>query len=270
MSVIFDSIASTYEAAAVIPHILGTKLLTRLDVFQFQPHTLLDAGCGTGYELRMLQKRYPKAKCVGLDYSQTMLHQSRYHQRWWQKSPLLVCSDMQQLPFPHQQFDLIYANLSLLWLQNFKQGLLELQRVLKPQGLLLLTMLGPDTFKELKATNIMSNSKPYPWAFRDLHDIGDVLSAAKFTDIVMDVEYLEARYASSRQFQTEIQQLGFHHLLPHHDWTTVQNACSETQKNTAITWEIIYGQAWGSKLPPEHHHSAEISLPIRRLRRFTV
>lgn len=48
-----------------------------------QPHRILEVGCGTGYNLRLLARRFPKARLTGLDVSSHMIERAARATKAW-------------------------------------------------------------------------------------------------------------------------------------------------------------------------------------------
>ena len=82
-----------------------------------------------------------------------------------------MCADAEKLPLRNQTVDLIFANFLLPWHNDFTVLLREWKRVLRPDGLLMLTALGPDTLREWRGTFAEAHLP----LLVDMHDIGDVL-----------------------------------------------------------------------------------------------
>ena len=95
------------------------------------------------------------------------------------------------LPFPGGAFDLIWSNLALHWHSRPDAVLPEWQRVLRVNGLLMFSTLGPDTLRELRAACADAEAAlgTPPAArvidFVDMHD-GDMLVESGFEIPVME------------------------------------------------------------------------------------
>src|SRR5436853_3753142 len=91
----------------------------------------LDLGCGAGLNLDHLSQY---AEPVGTDFSEEALRfcRARGHKR-------LCKADAAQLPFRDKQFDLITALAVIEHLDSDVTALKELQRTLKPGGLLIIS-----------------------------------------------------------------------------------------------------------------------------------
>jgi NADH dehydrogenase [ubiquinone] 1 alpha subcomplex assembly factor 5 len=56
----------------------------------------------------------------------------------------------QELPFADDTYDLVLSNLSLHWVNDLPAALLQIKRVLKPDGAFVASILGGDTLQELR------------------------------------------------------------------------------------------------------------------------
>jgi len=104
----------------------------------------LDLCCGTGDLARALARR--GLRVVGLDFNSPMLAvaQRRLSSNAF-LSAWLVRGDALQMPFPANCFDCVTVGYGLRNLSDLEQGLLEVQRVLRPGGRLMALDFGkPD------------------------------------------------------------------------------------------------------------------------------
>src|SRR5437868_2105220 len=56
---------------------IAERMLERLALVKVQPTQVLDAGCGAGEDLPVLEKRFPAAQIIGLDAAPAMLAQAK-------------------------------------------------------------------------------------------------------------------------------------------------------------------------------------------------
>ncbi|MFL6658326.1 MAG: class I SAM-dependent methyltransferase, partial [Massilia sp.] len=56
---------------------IASRMHERLGLVKIAPHRVLDAGCGSGPDLALLQKDYPAAHIVGIDAAPAMLDAAR-------------------------------------------------------------------------------------------------------------------------------------------------------------------------------------------------
>jgi demethylmenaquinone methyltransferase/2-methoxy-6-polyprenyl-1,4-benzoquinol methylase len=92
---------------------------------------VLDVCCGTGDLALALQGRGPSASVFASDFSHPMLVAARR-----KRSPALFEADALQLPTPDARFDLATIAFGFRNLTNYRGGLMELRRILKPGGTL--------------------------------------------------------------------------------------------------------------------------------------
>jgi len=153
----FGKAASTYDSAARLQRQTGERLLERLDEQGLQPHRIADLGCGTGLFTGMLRHRYPGAACIGLDLAEGMLHycQARSSERGTtsakQAGCTWLCGDAEQLPFADRSLDLVFSNFTFQWCQQPDSLFAEIDRVLRPGGVLAFSTIGPGSLRELRA-----------------------------------------------------------------------------------------------------------------------
>ncbi len=151
----FSTAAATYDSAAVLAREVGARMAQRLDLVKIAPQRVADIGCATGDGIRELQRRYPKAQPLALDYALPMLHAVRRAtprlQRLMRRGPSLLNADVKSLPLAANSLGLVWSNLMLHWLDDPLPAFRELQRVLEVGGLLCFATLGPDTLKEVRA-----------------------------------------------------------------------------------------------------------------------
>ena len=126
------------------------KLKNVLALINDHPNSILDVGCASGWFLAQMSKRFPKAKCTGVDaYSQAIIYGRKKY-----KSIRLIESDAHNLPFADDSFDLIVCTEVLEHVLNPKGVLGEMLRVLKKQGTAII---------EMDTGNLLFNTVWFVW-----------------------------------------------------------------------------------------------------------
>ena len=69
-------------------------------------------------------------RCTGIDPTQRLIQ----HARERDQSSHYVNGRAEELPFPNESFDLVIAYLSLIDINDFRDGIREMSRVLCPGG----------------------------------------------------------------------------------------------------------------------------------------
>ena len=271
----FDKAANTYDPVAVLQQRVGEALLDRLQGIRCSPQTILDLGCGTGYFETFLKKLYPAAKIIGLDKSNGMLVHAQAKEKEYQLTDIhWVGGCAENLPFSDHSFELVYSNLMLHWSNDFSKSLKEIRRILKPEGLLLFSMVGPDTLQELRYCWRTIDDQPHVHLFVDMHDLGDNLLQTPFVDPVMDVEYFTLLYSEALDLMKELKKLGVQNTARDRQRGLTSKGtlkkliqayeCFRSQEGKLpATWEIIYGHAWAEeKKPKKQNDFSEIKIPL--------
>jgi len=252
----FARAASTYERHDALQREVESRLIDSLDYYEGQPQRVLDIGCGTGRGTALLKKRWRDAEVIALDVSLPMLREARRHRGWW-KPYQRVCADGQALPFPDRSMDVVYSNLCLQWCEAPRPLLAECARVLKPDGFMVASTLGPDTLSELRAAWAVADAtQAHVGRFFDLHDVGDAALAAGLKDPVLDVDHITLEYAGVRDLLADLKGLGAtnadrerpHALTGKVRFKTMLDAYETHRRNGRIpaTWEVVTLHAWGA------------------------
>lgn len=107
-----------------------------LDYLDPQPgERILDCGCGAGFYLMAIGK-LRQVRLVGLDGDPARLRQAQLEQ----VPAALVRSDIQRLPFAGESFDKVLMSEVLEHLPDDRAALREIHRILKPGGVLALSV----------------------------------------------------------------------------------------------------------------------------------
>ncbi len=250
----FARAAASYDSAAVLARETGSRMDARLDYVKLAPTWLADIGCATGDGVRLLQRRYPDAQALAIDFARPILEavaaRTPLIQRLRRRAPRLVNADVRALPLASGSLGLAWSNLMLHWADDPQAAFAELLRVLEVGGLLMFAMLGPDTLKELREACRSAGIEPPLRNFLDMHDVGDMLLASGFADPVMDMEIIELSYRSPRGLLADQRHLGVRNALlgrlPWRQWREVFKALEARRRDgrLAVSFEVVYGHAW--------------------------
>jgi malonyl-CoA O-methyltransferase len=255
----FNRAAASYDASAVLQREVCMRMLERLEYIKLRPERMLDAGSGTGWGTRRLAQRYPDAQMIALDIAGSMLQTARGSYGWWQKlfggsKQMQVCGDIEALPLAANSVGMVWSNLTVQWCNDLPATFAELHRVLKVDGLLMFSTLGPDTLKELRRSFNGVDRHNHLNRFTDMHDIGDMLVHSGFAEPVMDMEYFTLTYADVRGVLQDLKSIGAHNatagrgrgLMGKNAWARLVENYERLRSNGKLpaTFEVVYGHAW--------------------------
>ncbi len=244
---------------------IADRMLQKLDIVKLEVKDALIIPDFPGAHARFLTKRFPgirfhsapEAELTGFDLLKFRI--ARLWNSGLQSAPLISLDNYKKsgrIDLPDNSVELIFSVLFMQDLPDPKHFLQECWRVLKEGGLLTFSYLGPDTAKELRAEGLpqqLSLKKlASPW---DMHDMGDALLGERFSDPVMDMEFLNLDYVSDAVLVTDAKALN---LLD----ADGQNSALSIQLPKKLTLELVYGHAWalGKHLAKAQDHVAYIDL----------
>lgn len=254
----FDRAARSYDAAAVLQKEVRSRMLERLDYIRIEPNRILDAGAGTGHASSALAEKYKHSHIVALDIALGMLRLIAAADPWWRRflpqRRSCVCADIESLPIQSDSMDLVWSNLAIQWCNDPDQVFGEMARILRPEGLLMFSTLGPDTLKELREAGAADPGHVHVSRFIDMHDIGDALVRAGFSAPVMDVEHFVLTYDDVLGVMRDLKAIGARNAAEGRPRglegkgflarLTQRYEQFRQQGKLPATFEVVYGHAW--------------------------
>jgi malonyl-CoA O-methyltransferase len=200
----FDRAAITYDGAAVVQRRVCDRLLDELQALQHGEHELthiLDAGCGTGYGARLLRSRWPSTHITGVDFAPAMLEIAS------QATDACFAADIEKLPFEDRRFDLWWSSLTIQWC-NTHAVFGEAARVLRADGWLALSTLGPDTFHELRTAFASVDQHRHTLPFSEPEEVSDALRSTGFANITQLRERHTVHYPDLKTLLRAVKAIG--------------------------------------------------------------
>lgn len=130
-----------------------------------------------------------------------------------------VAASEEALPFAAASFDLVVSGLSLQFVNDLPGALIQIRRILKPDGLLLAALFGGDTLRELREAwfvaeeEITGGASPRVAPFADVRDLGGLLQRAGFALPVADSDTVRVTYATPLELMREVKGMGASNML---------------------------------------------------------
>ena len=194
----FERAAPTYDSAAAIQRRICDRLLDALPPLTVT--RLLDAGCGTGYALPLLMKRFPQAQAIGLDLSPAMLQRIA--------APCCrIAGDLEHLPLAAASLDLYWSSLAVQWC-DLPAALREARRLVRPGGALALASLGPETFGELRQAFADVDEYRHTLAFHSAEEVRIMASEAGLAAIDVQRRTELAHYSDFKSLLRSVKAVG--------------------------------------------------------------
>ena len=263
----FSRAAHSYDAAATLQHDVEARLLESLAYYEARaqgdklPQVVVDLGCGPARAAAAMRERWPQARVLAIDHALAMLQQAKRPRSWWPRRPAVdrICADARALPLADASVDVLFCNLCLQWVDDLPAAFAGFRRVLKPRGLLLASIFGPDTLHELRAAFAQGDAAQHVSPFTDMAQFGDALIRAGFRDPVLDRDEVVHGYADLPTLMRELRALGATNALQSRRRTltgrrrfaaaaTAYEPLRRADGSLPATWETITAMAWA----PEH------------------
>ena len=222
----------------------------------------------------LVEQRYPQARSVLVEPVPAREQAARdaLGRRWWQLGGPRreIVAD----PGPGS-VQMLWANMALHFEPDPQALMVRWHRALAIDGFVMFSCLGPDTARELRAMYAALGWPPAGSEFTDMHDWGDMLVAAGFSEPVMDMERLTLTWDSPQRMLAELRELGAN-LHPHRfaalratGWrrtleTELGQRLRDAEGRLALTFEVVYGHAL--KPAPRVRMQGETALPVDDLR----
>jgi SAM-dependent methyltransferase len=125
-----------------------------------------------------------------------------------------IAGDEELLPFADEKFDLIVSALSLQWVNDLPGTLVQIRRILKPDGLLLAALIGGESLNELRASfaaaeaELTGGASPRVSPFVEVRSLGALLQRAGYALPVVDSDRHIVRYRDPFKLFSDLRRMG--------------------------------------------------------------
>ena len=184
---------------------VADRLVERLDDVGRQFRIALDLGCHNGAVSRALICRPGIERVVSADPSAGFVLRGR---------GIRIAADPELVPFREKSFDLVVSALALHWVGDLPGALIQLRRILKPDGLFLAAMLGGRTLAELRTALFEAELaeeggvSPRVSPSAELGDVAALLLRTNFVMPVADAETITVTYPDALALMRDVRGMG--------------------------------------------------------------
>jgi NADH dehydrogenase [ubiquinone] 1 alpha subcomplex assembly factor 5 len=189
---------------------IGEDFAERLAVVRRPFPVVADIGAHHGVIGRALKGTSGLEQLISLENTPGLLSQC---------DGIRVQGHPEALPLAPESLDLAVSALSLHLTNDVPGALVQIRRALKPDGLLMASLLGGVTLHELREAWLIAESEisggvsPRVAPFADVRDLGGLLQRAGFALPVVDSETLTVTYATPLALMQEIKAMGASNML---------------------------------------------------------
>jgi SAM-dependent methyltransferase len=205
-----DRAARDWDRQAFLKREISERLVERLDDVRRSFALALDLGCHGDEVAMALSDRKMIGQLVRSDLGLAFARRA---------GGRAVVADEEALPFAPQSFDLVLSAMSLHWVNDLPGTLIQIGRMLRPDGLFLGAMLGGGTLWQLRQALAAAESEiegglsPRVSPFADLRDAAGLLQRAGFALPVADGETIEVDYESALALMRDLGAMGEGNLV---------------------------------------------------------
>ena len=227
-----DRAARGWDRQAFLKREIAERLVERLDDVRRSFALALDLGCHGDEVAAALGERTTVGQLLRSDLGLAFARRAG--------GPAVV-ADEEALPFAPQSFDLVLSAMSLHWVNDLPGTLIQIGRILKPDGLFLGAMLGGGTLWQLRQALAAAESEiegglsPRVSPFADLRDAAGLLQRAGFALPVADGETIEVDYESALALMRDLGAMGEGNLV-------VERRRGMARRATLLRAAEIYGE----------------------------
>jgi len=205
-----ERVARAWDGHAFLKREIAERLVERLGDVRRSFALALDLGCHGDEIATALGNRTTVGHLIRSDLGQSFARRAG--------GPAVV-ADEEALPFAAASFDLVMSAMNLHWVNDLPGTLIQIGRVLKPDGLFLGAMLGGGTLWQLRQALAAAESEiegglsPRVSPFADLRDAAGLLQRAGFALPVADGETIDVEYESALALMRDLGAMGEGNLV---------------------------------------------------------
>jgi ubiquinone/menaquinone biosynthesis C-methylase UbiE len=195
---VYDRLAFLYPLSTFFFHSKAHRAAIKRARIQ-NGSSVLEIACGSGEMFGRIIKANPDGRNFGVDLSPKMAEftQKRASTEAPGTSSFCQASDVRQLPFRDGSFETVVCCylFELLGCADIEAGLLEVRRVLKPGGRLVLVLIGQNAPLFNRAYRLAGSLVPAFWGRQVEHQLVPLLNGLGF-DVEADEQVRQGYYPS--------------------------------------------------------------------------
>lgn len=238
----FDNAAAHYDKHAL----LQQQVLARIAELLPHPeagHSILDAGCGTGY----ITQFFPVDTYTmhGVDIAPAMVVEARG------KGMDAQQADVVSLPYEDDYFDNVVSSLCLQWVELSEHAIAEMVRVLKPGGYGVIAVMADQTLSQLRNSFTAFDKNPHMLDFLSITEYRAMVEKHSVGIIYCLPEMHIQHYGTVKDIARGLKAIGANNknpkrakgLMTPRQWHNLEALYKErygVSQGLPVHWEIAY------------------------------
>jgi NADH dehydrogenase [ubiquinone] 1 alpha subcomplex assembly factor 5 len=217
----FDSAAQRRNRTRAAPGFDGFDFLKREAVLRMADRLALmrrdfplclDFGCHDGMLTREIMEGGKVGRVIQADPSPAFAASAA-------STGPAVAVEYDALPFAAGSFDAVFSCLLLHWIDDLPGVMAQIRRLLKPDGLCLVSLLGGATLAELRGSlleaeqELVGGASPRTAPMADIRDVGGLLGRAGLALPVADSDRLTITYTDMFRLMADLRGMGEQNAL---------------------------------------------------------
>ena len=204
--------ARRYSDFAFLKDVAAASLADRLGLIRRDFDMCLDLGAHDGRLMQHFARLGKIGHMIQTDPAEKFAIATRQH------GPSVV-HVLSELPFKLESFDAVFSCVSLHWVDDLPGLMVQARQLLRPDGLLLINLLGGNSLIELKQVlaeaeqAITGGVSPRCAPMADIRDIGSLMSRAGLALSVADSDRLTVHYPHMFKLMEDLRGMGEQNAL---------------------------------------------------------
>ena len=204
--------AGKYSDFAFLKDAAAARLADRLDLIRRDFDLCLDVGAHDGRLMQHFARLGKIGQMIQTDPAEKFAIATR------QRGPGVV-HVLSELPYKPESFDAVFSCLSLHWVDDLPGLMMQARQLLRPDGLLLVNLLGGNSLIELKQVlveaehAITGGVSPRCAPMADIRDIGGLMSRAGLALPVADSDRITVHYPHMFKLMEDLRGMGEQNAL---------------------------------------------------------
>ncbi len=235
----FSKAANTYNQYSEIQKEVAAEVFFRVKEKIMPGSKILDLGCGTGYLAKIINAEMllsgfsnPSIQITQIDIAKEMAEIADKI-----KNTKTIIADMEKLPLPFNEFDIVLSSLAAQW-GDLTKILREISRVKKTNAPYVVSTLGNDSFQEIRRDFPEIN-------LRKMHDLKTIkakLADANIANLFIKRQLIKKEYKNLLEFFHILKNIGANSSEKNSSFNKDLVRKLQKQENYQVSWEIIYLQ----------------------------
>ena len=227
----FSDAADSYDSYAGLQREVAAEVFLKIRDYINQDDRILDLGCGTGYLAKFINTEIKNpGEITQIDIAPKMVEKAAKV-----KNTKTIVADMERLPLDYDQYDVVLSSLASQWC-DLTKILREIKRVKKTGGLISLSTLGDDSFKEVK--------EEFPEIkFRkmlNLEQIKQAVETAKIANLKIKPVMIKQNYENLLEFIKMLKHVGATEAIGGKYLGKDYLKKLKDAKDVNVSWQIVY------------------------------